>query len=344
MVKYTFRGKRVLLTGACGGLGSALTKELARRDASLVLSGRSADKLYALIRELPNETSVLPIPADLSLPGEARKLALKAIEAVGTIDILINNAGIGYHALMEETSDDKIRHLYEVNTYSPMALIKAILPKMKAQRTGRIVNIVSCTGHVPIPTTGVYGASKSALAKMAAVMRLELAPFGIDITNIYPGPVNTDFDKNTLRENGRIGLSPAGALGVDPDVIAKRIIDTACGPPGEIWIDRRSKWKMLASMIWLKLADRVLSPLRNKVLIHSDRNGHAMKRRWRLRQLESSVACDLNCIMSPWKKIRHRKIRRAIYPLVSGKRFVLIFQKSNPSILPVVESRCCNPC
>ena len=203
MGTYAFKGKHVLITGASGGLGSALAKLLAAEGAKLVVTSRSEKALDELISKLPHKKDAAAFTADLSISGEAVKLVNEAVSALGYIDVLVNNAGVGYFALMQEATEENIRHLFEVNTFSPLALIKTLLPHMQKRGGGRVVNILSCAGRVPIPTVGVYGGSKSALAVMANTMRLELQPEGIDIINIYPGTVATAFEEHAFREEER---------------------------------------------------------------------------------------------------------------------------------------------
>lgn len=305
--KFSFKAKHVLLTGAGGGLGSALAKDLAQMGAKLVLSDRSHETLKDLIVTLPKDSTVIPVRADLSIPGEAAKLASKAVAALGHIDVLINNAGIAYHALMEETVEARIQHVYQVNTFAPLALIKALLPIMKRRDCGVVINILSCAGFVPAPTTGVYGASKSALSTMARVLRLELAPAGINVINIYPGPVDTSFNENGLSENDRPGVHACGTHGAHPETISKKILSAASGPPGDYWLDRKSKWLAMKGMFWQKWTDRYLAPLRDEVVSRPTGHKPARERRWRLLQLETSIACNLNCIMCPWKKVRRQQ-------------------------------------
>jgi short-subunit dehydrogenase len=195
MVRYSFKDKTVLITGATGGLGSALAGLLANKGAKLIVTARSEKALQELTQRLPEASKVKYFTADLSTPGEAENLARNALSAFGTVDCLFNNAGLGYFALMEETSDENIRYLFEVNTFSPLALMKALIPNMKQMRNGRIINIVSAAGRVPIPSVGVYGGSKSALAVMANTMRLELEPFNIDIINVYRGTIVSSFEE-----------------------------------------------------------------------------------------------------------------------------------------------------
>ncbi|MBW2706613.1 MAG: SDR family NAD(P)-dependent oxidoreductase [Deltaproteobacteria bacterium] len=307
MEKYSFSGKHVLVTGASGGLGSALVSGLAEMRAQLIVSSRSIKALNELIANLPENAHAIAIEADLSIPGQVETLAQKAVDAAGHIDVLFNNAGIGYFALMEETTEENIRYLFQVNTFSPMALIKSLLPQMKARGNGRVINIASCTGRVPVPMVGVYGGSKTALAVMANTMRLELAPAGIDIINIYPGTVGTSFEENALREKERPGLHPEDFYGAPTAGVSEKILTAAAGPPGEIWLDRGAEWMAATALKSPKVVDHRLAVLRDKVLAWSVETRSVEERRWRLWQLECSIACNLNCVMCPWTKIHKEK-------------------------------------
>ena len=339
MEKYSFSGKNVLVTGASGGLGSALVRDLAKMGANLVVVSRSIKALNELISNLPETTRTVPITADLSIPGEAEILSKNALEVFGYIDALFNIAGIGYFALMEEATEENLRHLFEVNTFSPLALIKSLLPQMKARGGGRIVNIVSCAGRVPIPTVGIYGGSKSALAVMTNTMRLELAPLGIDIINVYPGTIDSSFEENALREEERPGLCPKDSCGLPRFKIAEQILAAATGPPGEAWLERPGKWLSIAAIAWPKFVERRLSPVRDKVI----KAKSLKERRWRLLQVESSIACNLKCVMCPWKQISKeaknrglmtQEVWEAIRPYLSEVRTIDFTGGGEPLLQP----------
>lgn len=305
-----FSGKTVLLTGATGDLGSTIARRLSSFGAELVLSSRSAEKLEAFIKTLPQDKKAIALPADLSRRDEAEKLADRAIAQAGHIDILINNAGLGYFALMEEADEDKIRYLFEVNTFSPLALISRLTPSMAKRGGGRIINIVSSAGRVPIPTVGVYGGSKSALAVMTNTMRLELEPKNIQVINIYPGTINDSFERNAMRENDRSGLCPTADCGDAEEMIAEKIISAAAGEPGEVWLEKTGKWMALAAIAWPTMVDNRLKHLRNKTVTASNAEKPKELRRWRLLQVESSLACNLKCIMCPWVDERKNMQKR----------------------------------
>jgi short-subunit dehydrogenase/MoaA/NifB/PqqE/SkfB family radical SAM enzyme len=339
MGTYSFKDKHVLITGASGGLGSAMAKFLVEKGARLAVTSRSNKALNQLISGLPKYDNAVAITADLSHPGEAEKLAQEAVSALGHIDVLINNAGVGYFALMEEASAENMRHLFEVNTFAPMALIQALLPQMKKRGSGRIINIVSCAGRVPIPTVGVYGGSKSALAVMTNTMRLELEPKGIDLINIYPGTVATAFEEHAFREEDRPGLCPKDRCGEPRFTIAKKVIEAATGPSGEVWLERPGKWFSTAALIWPRYVDRKLVSLRDKVI-----EKKSLKTRpWRLFQVESAIACNLKCVMCPWREIAKKatdhgimapEIWEAIRPYLSQVQSVDFTGGGEPLLQP----------
>lgn len=305
-----FNGKTILLTGATGDLGAALARKLSGSAATLILTSRSAERLAELAASLPWSCQVIQLTADLSQPGEAARLVADALAAAGRVDLLINNAGLGYFALMEEAEEAKIRYLFEVNTFSPMILIQLLTPHMARRGGGRIVNIVSSAGRVPIPTVGVYGGSKSALAVMTNTMRLELEPKNIDIINIYPGTINDSFEQNAMRENDRPGLCPTADCGEPGDLTAEQILLAAAGEPGEVWLEKTGKWMALAAIAWPTLVDNQLRHLRNRAVSETETSKPPALRRWRLWQLESTLACNLNCIMCPWVESRKQSKNR----------------------------------
>ncbi len=302
MDEFSYSGKNVIVTGATGGLGSAVARLLAKAGANLVVTSRSMKALDELCADLPPTIRSLPITADLGKPGEAARLAEEAIKGMGHIDVLFNNAGIGYFALMEEATEENIRSLFEVNTFSPLILIKALVPHMKKRGEGRIVNIVSAAGRVPIPSVGVYGGSKSALAVMTNTMRLELEPFGIDVINICPGTIDSSFEENALREEDRPGLCPTDRCGDPKSDIADQVMKAAKGRPGEVWLERSARWLSAAALVMPNYVDRRLSSIRDRVV----ENKSLKERRWRLLQVESAIACNLRCVMCPWTEIRQK--------------------------------------
>jgi short-subunit dehydrogenase/MoaA/NifB/PqqE/SkfB family radical SAM enzyme len=301
-----WRGRRILLTGATGGIGAALAERLAAAGAVLLLSGRDGDALAELAQRLEQAGGARAalLPADLARPEEVARLADEAL-GLGPVDVLVNNAGVGYFALVEEATDERVRQLFEVNTLAPLALARRLAPHL-LERGGRIVNILSCSGRVPVPTTGIYGGAKSAHAIIANTMRLELAPRGVHVINVYPGTVDSGFDDNALQESGRPGVCLSGGCGRPVGEVADRVVAAMSGGPGEVWLDRRGRWLAAAAILWPRLVDRFVTRLRDWALARPVDQVPHEERRWRLWQVESSVACSLDCVMCPWKEERCR--------------------------------------
>lgn len=297
-----FDHKNVLITGATGGLGSALSIELAKAGARLFVTASSSTALDELSVRMPDTAEVTPIPADLSRPDEVLLLAETAHTRSGGIDAIINLAGVGYFTFMEEAADDKIRHLFEVNTMAPLMLIQQLLPHMKSQHRGRIINVVTAAGRVPIPTAGVYGGTKTALALMANTMRLELEDSGVEVINIYPGTIDTAFEENALRERNLPGLCSEEHCGIPRFEAARQVLKAAEGSAGEVWLERQGKFYSVASIILPGWVDKMLSGVGR----HAAAQKQSRPRRWRLLQVESAIACNLKCIMCPWREMEKK--------------------------------------
>ena len=172
-----------------------------------------------------------------------------------------------------------------------------------------VINMLSCAGFIPSPTAGIYGASKAAFSTMARTSRLEVAPAGIKVLNFYPGPMNTGVNTNAWRENDRVGFYGCGTRCADPDQIARKVLSAVNGKAGDFWLDVFSKWIALTGIIWPKLSDFRLSSLRDAAISRRPGQKPPEERRWKLWQIESSIACNLNCVMCPWKDERTQSFK-----------------------------------
>ena len=188
--------KVVLITGASAGIGAALAQLLAQRfmGIRLVLAARNAEKMETiatLCRKAGAE--VLVIPTDLEQIDQVESLAQTTVAHFGRIDALVNNAGYGQMGPVELIPAVAAQRQFQINLLGPLALIRALVPLMREQGGGRIVNISSLGGRLAFPFGGLYSASKFALEGLSDALRMELAPFNIKVSVIEPGPVSTDF-------------------------------------------------------------------------------------------------------------------------------------------------------
>jgi uncharacterized protein len=176
--------KSFLITGATSGVGYALTKRLVKAGHEVWATGRAPDVLWALQNE-----GAQTIPADLSEKGGIDLV----MNQIGTPDIIIFSAGIGTFQYAHEASDETIGRTMDINVVAPIELTRRLLPAMMARKSGHLIYLGSQAGKVATPKASVYAASKHALLGYANALRMEVAPFGIHVTTINPGPIDTPF-------------------------------------------------------------------------------------------------------------------------------------------------------
>jgi short-subunit dehydrogenase len=190
--------RTALVTGASAGIGLATARLLSGEGAKVVLNARRRDRLEAAAAELKG----VAVPGDITDPAVRARL----VEACGgRADILVNNAGYGEAGPVETVKEEDGRRQLEVNFFAPVALIQAVMPLMRKQRSGRIVNISSIAGRFGYPLFGWYCASKHAIEGLSDALRLEARPWGIHVSLVEPGPVETEFfDVTRGRAEGHI--------------------------------------------------------------------------------------------------------------------------------------------
>ncbi len=184
----------VLITGGTEGLGKATAVLLAEEGFRVVATGRNAErraKLEELAREkkLPLTTVEMDVREEASVERALDEMRTNA----GPIDVLINNAGVGYYAVMEEITMPDLRQQFETNFFAVVRLTQRVLPEMRERKRGRIVNVSSIAGKYSFPMFGPYSASKFALEAVSDALRMEVRPFGIDVVLIEPGYIPTGF-------------------------------------------------------------------------------------------------------------------------------------------------------
>lgn len=201
------RQRNAIVTGATSGIGLAVARELARQGCNLMIGGFApAGVPERLCDEIAGENGVkvLYSGADLAKPEEARRLAAEAIEGLGQVDILVNDAGLQYVAPVAEFPDDKWDTLLAVMLDAQFHLIKAVLPRMMERKWGRIINVSSVHGLVASPHKPAYIAAKHGVVGLSRAVALEAAPFGVTCNAICPGLVLTDLIRNQLPGQAKV--------------------------------------------------------------------------------------------------------------------------------------------
>lgn len=186
----------ILITGASAGIGAALALRLANDYPAirLVLAARRAEVLEAIAtdcRKLGAE--VLPLPTDLTQVEQVTTLVQKTMTQFGRIDALVNNAGYGQMGPIELIPPESVQRQFQINLLGPLILTQQIIPILRAQGGGRIINISSLGGRLAFPFGGLYSGTKFALEGLSDALRMELEPFNIRVSVIDPGPVKTEF-------------------------------------------------------------------------------------------------------------------------------------------------------
>ena len=185
-------GKKILVVGATGGIGSSLVKLLHQSGASLFISGRNTEKLLALSQQIGLSSSCIAA-VDITSSTEVEQLAVQVNAEMGTLDILINASGIGIIKPLEQLSLEDFMQSLQTNLVGSFLLVKAFLPAMKEVKKGLIINIPGVLGKVPMAGAAAYSASKYGLVGMMQSIREELKRTEIRITNIFLGGVDSPF-------------------------------------------------------------------------------------------------------------------------------------------------------
>lgn len=190
------KNRVAIITGASSGIGLAAARLLAKNGANLALASRSQEKLEKLSSELP---SSIAVPTDMTKISEINSMVELTLEHFGRIDILINNAGQGYDAPVEKTDVDTFRHIFDLDVVGPLVAMQQVIPIMRRQKEGLIVNISSGTALMYLPNMSAYSACKRALAGISLTAREELKEDNISVSVVYPYITLTDFEKNTIK-------------------------------------------------------------------------------------------------------------------------------------------------
>lgn len=201
--------KVVIVTGASSGIGQAIARLLSQNGAKVALAARSKSKLRALSKELPDS---LAVPVDMTKAVEIRRMVNLVRNHYGRIDVLINNAGQGYDAPVENIHLKNFRHIFELDVVGPVIAMQRVIPIMRKQKEGLIVNISSGTALMYLPNMSPYSSLKRAIASISLTAREELKKDGILVSVVYPYITLTDFEENTIKD-----LDEEGEWGDDED-------------------------------------------------------------------------------------------------------------------------------
>ena len=219
----------VIVTGASSGIGAATARAASRAGARVVLAARREERVTQLADELGN---AIGVHSDVTVQADIDSLVQAALDSFGRIDVLVNNAGQGLQATTEEISLDDLRAVLELNLVAPLAMMQAVLPTMRRQGAGSIVNVSSGTTFADVPGTGGYVASKIALERLSAIARNELDGTGIAVSTVIPFATSTEFLTAIRAGRADAEAMTAGADFDPPEQVADAILQlVASGAP-----------------------------------------------------------------------------------------------------------------
>lgn len=211
------QGKVAVVTGASMGIGEAIAKLFLDEGAKVVLCSRDLERTEAARQRIGGGDNAISVACDVSKRDQIDALVQAALTRFGRIDIWVNNAGFGLNDALATLDIAQLRQLFDTNFFGAVECMQAVIPVMRKQKSGDIVNISSVSGHVGTPYASAYSASKFALNAAGFASRLELKRHNINVLTVCPGYIATDFAKNMQKgpKAQRVGASVKYAVGAD---------------------------------------------------------------------------------------------------------------------------------
>jgi short-subunit dehydrogenase len=259
------KGAVVLITGASSGIGRAAAFAFAKEGAKLVLAARRRDQLEevaAAVRSLGGEA--VAVQTDVADRRQVEAAVNSAVSAFGRLNILVNNAGIGYYGMFEEMPLEEIEALWNVNMMGTIYATQAAIPLMRKQGGGQIINIASVAGKIGNPGNAIYCATKFAMVGMSEALRVELHGSGIEVSVICPIGTNTEFFEASSARSKR-DHRPMGPIQT-PEKVARTIVRCAKRPRPEVIVFPPARILVLINALAPRLAGRILLSFRHKLL------------------------------------------------------------------------------
>jgi short-subunit dehydrogenase len=217
-------GKVAVITGASMGIGEAIARLFAGQGAGVVLLSRDAGRAEAARARIGHSERTIAMACDVRHPEELDRVVSLTLHHFGRIDIWVNNAGHGLLDSVAQVDMAACRETFETNFFGAVAAMQAVIPVMKRQGGGAIINISSVAGHVPLPFHAVYSATKFALNAIGKAARVELNDAGINLLTVCPGYVRTDFGANLIRGKELKRIRPASARGITAERVARAVL------------------------------------------------------------------------------------------------------------------------
>lgn len=237
-METNIKGKVIVITGASSGMGEAAARHLSALGATVVLGARRADRINELAKEIQEQGGkALAMATDVTQRDQVKKLVDSAVEQFGRIDVILNNAGVMPLSQLDRLNVEEWDTMIDVNIKGVLNGIAAVLPHMKEQKSGQIINTASVAGHKVFTGSAVYSATKFAVRALTEGLRMEVKPYNIRTTIVCPGAVKTELlDHITEADIQQANQEYVGAVGISPDSFA-RVVAFAISQPEDVDIN-----------------------------------------------------------------------------------------------------------
>jgi short-subunit dehydrogenase len=257
-------GQVAVITGASMGIGEAIAHLFVRHGARVVLLSRDSGRIEAARVRVGNQDQTMALACDVRNREEIDRAIGLTMHHYQRIDIWVNNAGHGILDSVAAVSMGDTRETFETNFFGAMEAMQAVLPVMRQQGSGAIINISSVAGHIPIPFHGVYSATKFAMNALGKAARVELAAAGINVLTVCPGYVRTEFAANAIKGAEPKRVRPRSARGISSERVARAVLTGYLGNKREVIVP----WTMIPAiklyLLFPGIVERVMTKMAKK--------------------------------------------------------------------------------
>jgi short-subunit dehydrogenase len=225
MLHMEISGKVAVITGASMGIGEAIAKLFVERGAKVVLLSRDVTRAEAARQRIGRLDQTKALACDVRRPEEIEQVVSATVGQFSRIDVWVNNAGHGLRDSVAHMDREQYRQMFETNLFGTISAMQAVVPIMEKQGGGTIINISSVAGHIPLPFSAAYSATKFAMNAIGKAARVELKSAGIHVLTVCPGFVRTEFAANALKGKQVPQVRPNSARGVTAERVARATLD-----------------------------------------------------------------------------------------------------------------------
>lgn len=257
-MRRELKDKRILITGASGGIGRCIAEQLGSSGARIALAARSAEKLNGLAAQLAERNvDALTLPGDVTSDADQQRWLDAVTQRWGGLDVVINNAGVASWAHFADSTEDILRQVMEVNFFAPVELIRKAIPLLTEGNQAAVLNVASMCGRRGMPAWPEYSASKYALCGITEAFRGELARFDIDVLLVLPGLTRTGLHSHLLKHEGRAKLD--FTAGMPPEQVAAAVVKALRCNKAETVVGGDARWMLRVNRFFPRLVDWLIA-------------------------------------------------------------------------------------